>query len=379
MSPEGADGPAARGVGEATGAPAGEVPPAAPPDRRPARHRRRRRVRRRRIVVTTLGVLLLALVGFLAWYELQANPLGGRGAPVAVEVSRGEPAGSVVEELAQKGVISSTFAFRLSDLVHGTPSVLPGGYLLHQNSSFSTVRAVLAGGPNIEVVTVRPGLTLREVAEEVGQLPGYDGAQFLAVARSGAVRSPWEPAGTENLEGLLGADTYQVVPGESDTRLLSAMVADFNRQALAAGLTPAAAASLGVTPYQVITAASVVEKEGYILKNMPQVARVIYNRLARGTPLQMNSTVLYSLGQDGGSVTPADLALNTPYNTYLHVGLPPTPICIPSQSALEAAVHPPPGAWLFFVVVDKDGTEAFSDTYAGQLANEKLAASRGVG
>jgi UPF0755 protein len=128
-----------------------------------------------------------------------------------------------------------------------------------------------------------------------------------------------------------------------------------------------------------ITAASIVEKEGYIPKNMPDVARVIYNRLARGTPLQMNATVLYPLGQDGGPVTAKDLKLHTPYNTYLNVGLTPTPICSPSMDALAAAAHPPAGEWLYFVLVNKDGTEAFADTYAEQLANEKLAQQRGVG
>ena len=90
-------------------------------------------------------------------------------------------------------------------------------------------------------------------------------------------------------------------------------------------MTHGSASALGLTPYQVITAASIVEKEGYIPVNMPDVARVIYNRLAAGMPLQMDSTVLYSLGQDGGPVTRKDLQLQTPYNTYLNTGLTPTP------------------------------------------------------
>ena len=156
------------------------------------------------------------------------------------------------------------------------------------------------------------------------------------------------------------------------------MVQRFDRDAQATGLSTASAAALGLTPYQVITAASVVEKEGYYPVNMPKVARVIYNRLAQGQPLQMDSTVLYALGQDGGPVTSTDLKIQSPYNTYLNKGLPPTPICMPSTAALDAALHPPPGAWLYFVLVQKDGTMAFSDTYAEQLANEKLAQSRGL-
>ena len=106
---------------------------------------------------------------------------------------------------------------------------------------------------------------------------------------------------------------------------------------------------------------------------------MVYNRLARRMALQMDSTVLYSEHRDGGPVTPADLALDTPYNTYLHTGLTPTPICFPSQASLEAALHPDAGSWLYFVVVQRDGTEAFADTFAGQLANEQLAKSRGLG
>ena len=122
-----------------------------------------------------------------------------------------------------------------------------------------------------------------------------------------------------------------------------------------------------------------MEKEGVLTANMGPVARVISNRLARGMPLQMDSTVLYALGRDGGTVTTADLKTVSPYNTYLNKGLPPTPTCFPSEEALQASLHPPAGTWLYFVVVQRDGTEAFSNTYAEQLANEAIAAKRGLG
>ncbi len=189
----------------------------------------------------------------------------------------------------------------------------------------------------------------------------------------------FSPPGSDNLEGLLGTGVYQIVPNESSTELLTAMVQRFEAQATTAGVNSASAAALGLSEYEVIIAASVVQKEGYYDKNMPDVARVIYNRLAVGTPLQMDSTVLYALGQDGGPVTSADLKVQSPYNTYLNHGLPPTPICMPSPAALAAAAHPPPGDWLYFVVVDKNGTEAFADTFSQQLANERLAQARGVG
>jgi UPF0755 protein len=250
---------------------------------------------------------------------------------------------------------------------------------MDENLTYGQVRAVFAAAPNIYPITVEPGYSLSEVAARVNGLPGHGGDSFAKLAASGEVRSTFSPTGSDNLEGLLGTGNYLVVPGESDVQVLSAMVTRFEQQAAASGLTPAAASALGLTPYQVITAASVVEKEGYIKANMPDVARVIYNRLAHSMPLQMDATVLYALGQDGGPVTPADEQIPSPYNTYLNKGLPPTPICSPSPTALAAATHPPSGAWLYFVVVKKDGTEAFVDTYAEQLANEQQAQANGVG
>jgi len=177
---------------------------------------------------------------------------------------------------------------------------------------------------------------------------------------------------------MRGTGAYLTPPGESDVTRGRDMVQRFDHDSESAGLSTASAAALGLTPYQLITAASVVEKEGYIPVNMPDVARVIYNRLAQDMLLQMDSTVLYALGHDGGPVTSQDLKVESPYNTYLNKGLPPTPICMPSADAMDAALHPPPGAWLYFVLVNKNGTMAFSDTYAEQQANEQLAKSRGL-
>jgi UPF0755 protein len=368
----------------------GEAPEEGKASRRPVRQGegsstagrrelRQQRIRRRRILALIGGVVLLIVLAFAFWYELESHALGPAGQREVVQVTSGESMSSIASQLSAHHVIGSTLAFRLFNLVHGSPTVLPGDYALHGNETFAQVRAALAAGPNIYAVTITRGLTLGEVATQVDGLPGHASGGFARVAASGAVHSEFSPAGSNDLEGMLGTGTYLVLPGESDTTLLTDMVHRFDGQAEAAGLSTTSAAALGMSPYQVITAASIVEKEGYYFKNMPDVARVIYNRLATGTPLQMNSTVLYSLGQDGGPVTAKDLALQTPYNTYLNTGLTPTPICIPSPQALRAAVHPPAGAWLYFVLVSKDGTEAFSVTYAGQLANEKLAKERGVG
>jgi len=347
----------------------------APPPRGGDRRNRRRRRRRITLVVAAVGVVVLG--GLFAWYEFEANPLGGPGAKVVVTIRTNESAGAAIDTLAHDGVIASAFAFRLSDIIEGAPTVSPGSYLFHRNQSFSTVRSILAGGPDVFTVDVLAGLSLAEVADRVDGLPMPPKGSFVHALKDGSVTSAFSPAGSGSLEGVIGTGDYQVLPGETSVTLLNQMVDRFNAQAASLRLD-SAAATLGVTPAQLVVIASIVEKEGYVDKNMGKVSRVVYNRLAKGTPLQMDSTILYSLGQDGGTVTAADLALNTPYNTYLHTGLPPTAICVPSATALRSAANPTPGAWLYFQVVAKDGTEQFSDTFAGQLAAEALAQARGL-
>ena len=348
----------------------------------PPRLRRHKRVRpevyrHRRVRVAVVAFVVLALlISAVAWYQSES---GGSGGPTTVvTVKAGSSMGTITDTLVRRHVIDSSLAFRVYLTLHGTPSVEPGTYLLHRDESFADVRATLATGPNVSSVTVLPGYTINEVATQVGQIAGHDPAHFLSLANSGTLRSPFEPAGSTNLDGLVGTGTYLVLPGESDQTLLQAMIDRFTALANSVGVTSGASA-LGVTPYQVIIVASIVQKEGVYQENLGKVSRVIYNRLAHGTPLQMDSTVLYSEHRDGGQVTSADLALNTPYNSYLHTGLTPTPICFPAKPSLQAALAPTPGNWLYFVVVAKDGTEAFSDTFAGQQANERLAQSRGLG
>ena len=324
-----------------------------------------------------LGVAALVVLVALGWFALQVDPVfAGKGREVIVTVHPGDSIATIAGELHAKGVIASPFAFRLDSLFFGAPLVRDGSYELRQGSSFSAVRSILGAGPNVVVLDALPGLTLHEMAVNLAAAKGNTYAEaFLRDATALAVKSPF--ARGSSLEGLVGAGSYVVGPSESASRLAQSMADAFVREAASVGLTPSTTIQ-GLNAYQLVTAASIVEKEGYYPKNMPQVARVIFNRLARGGALQMDATVLYALGQDGGTVTPSMLQTPSPYNTYLNSGLTPTPICTVSTVALKAVLHAPPGPWLYFVVIDKSGTEAFATTFAEQLKNERLAASRGL-
>ena len=250
---------------------------------------------------------------------------------------------------------------------------------------FLAAAAVLGAPPNVIPLVVQPGITMSELAAKAATIPGHSRGSFLQAAAAVAPNSPFAPAGETSLEGLLGLGRYLVRPGETDRQVLTAMERRFTAEAQNLDLTGAAAA-LGITPYQAIIVASIVQKEAFTsgassavgMANAPKVARVIYNRLAAGMALQMDSTVLYAENRDGGPVSRQDLSLASPYNTYRTPGLTPTPICFPSTQALQAALHPAAGPWLYFVLTSADGAETFSSTLAQQLQAEAVARRRGL-
>ena len=199
----------------------------------------------------------------------------------------------------------------------------PGDYEFRQNSTFGAVRQVLAPGPDVFTLGDAGAHPVRGGSGGSRSCRSRTAGSFADALKGGTVTSAFSVPGTTNLEGTIGAGEYTILPGRDRARPAppdGGPVQPSGRR----GPLVAAAGQLGYTPAQLVIVASIVEKEGVYDKNMGKVSRVIYNRLAKGSPLQMDSTVLYSLGQDGGTVTPADLQLPTPYNTYLHTGLPPT-------------------------------------------------------
>jgi UPF0755 protein len=323
--------------------------------------------------------LTVVIVIMVAWFVLQVDPIfHGKGKNVIVTVNAGESLSSLTNALHASGVIASTLAFRIDTTIFGSFQLTHGSYEIAQGSSFSHVRSIFGARPNVISVDVSAGQTLHEVAVNVVADGGSNSFadNFVSVATASHTPSPFLSSGS--LEGLIGTGQYIIKPGESAAQLAQTMERRFVKQAASVGLTPTTTMQ-GLSAYQLVIAASIVEKEGYYPVNMPKVARVIYNRLARGGPLQMDATVLYYLGMDGGTVTPAMLQTQEPYNTYLNTGLTPTPICAISTIAMRATLHPPIGTWLYFTLINENGQMAFSTTFAQQLKEERLAESRGIG
>jgi UPF0755 protein len=338
------------------------------------------RVFRVLIALVVLGLATAGVGGFLFLREV--NPPGSPGAEVAVKVPHGSSVTRIAAILDEHGVIGSATAFRLYVRVRGNGSFQAGEYTFRRRQGYDAVMARLREGPEIayERLTVREGLTLKQIAAAVGELSGRSEDRFLELAQSGQVRSKYQPAEVQSLEGLLFPETYLVDEREDEEAILRRLVREFDKVADAAGIADAETTA-GLPPYQAIIAASLIERETRFDDERAKVSRVIHNRLERGQLLQVDATVIYALGKSADRnvrVLLSDLEVDSPYNTYTHPGLPPGPIAAPSRPSLEAALQPADGDWLFYVVTETSGRHSFATTNAEHEANIATAKRNGV-
>jgi UPF0755 protein len=340
----------------------------------------RRRRRRRRVLVPLVFVfpLLVLAAGVYVWWRIQLDPPGAPGAAVTVTVKKGWGVRDIADELAHRKVIGSSFAFNAYVKIGHHGPFDAGDYKLRRQLGIKAAVRALEHGPVITYVTLRvpPGLWIAEVAKRVQkQMPGLSAAKFLAIARSDTVRSKYEPARVHSLEGLLFPDTYRFTKHDREIDVLRTLVSRFDEIGDAIGLDHIRVP--GLTPYQVVVVASMVQEEARLDVDRPLIASVIDNRLRIDMPLQIDATVLYALQVRKPSNTSADRAIDSPYNTYRYKGLPPTPIGSVAKVSLSAALHPAETDYRYFVVGGRDGHHVFATTYAEHLNN--VAAARKAG
>lgn len=331
------------------------------------------------ILVVAVAVLLAGLAGGAWWVQRQIDPPGAPGDEVAITVADGMSISDIGELLGDEGVVASSRVFRLYTRFKGIGPVQAGDYTLRRNESMRTVIDVLEAGPATAEpmrLTVPEGFTIAQVAGRVDELGDLSGARFLELAESGTIRSRYQAPGV-GLEGFLLPETYFFEPDEDEEAVLRRMVELFDERASAAGIE-AGAARLGLTPFEVVVVASLVEREARVASERPTVAEVIYNRLDADMLLQVDATIQYALGEQRESLRLSDLEIDSPYNTYKHAGLPPGPIASPGLATLEAALDPAEHDFLYYVLAEADGRHAFATTLEEHNRNVAAAREKGL-
>ena len=316
---------------------------------------------RRFTLLLALVLLALFLVGGFALERRFLAPVAPEK-PVTIEVESGDSLAAVAQRLAAEGVVRSPWSLRLLARLRGEGGRMQTGrYAFVERAGPAEILERLISGDVIQVrVTIPEGWTLREIAARLAEEDLAPEAKILALARDPDFA---RQLGIEadSLEGYLFPDTYLVPAGMPAGGILAVMVRELRRH-----LTPelvAAARRQGLDDHQLLTLASIVQKEAGNQEEMPLIAAVFHNRLHRRMPLQADPTVIYGIPDFDGNLTREDLARKTPYNTYRIRGLPPGPIASPGDAALQAAAHPAPVDYLYFVARG-DGTHRFSSTLA---------------
>lgn len=343
------------------------------------------------VVIAT--VLLLGVSGW--WVVRQLNPAGTPGVAVNFTVNEGDTVAMVAKKLRDAGIIKNTTLFQWYVSTKGGLDLIPGYYSLRPNDNAGDVIAALSVAPSntFQSVTFPEGMTINQMAERLAsKMTFMSAADFITAATDGSVVSELSPKDGKNLEGLLFPDTYQVAGDDSEKRVIGRMANMMQRVATQVDLV-AGAKARGYSPYEILIIASMIEREAKVAEDRPKIAQVIYNRLAAKMALEIDAAVKY--GQDPAMTWTEMKATDTPYNTYINKGLPPTPIANPGRASIQAALAPagapskddeacvdlPAGTkcqYLYYVLSDSQGGHAFATTYEQHLANVEKAKTAGL-
>ncbi|MBI3998303.1 MAG: endolytic transglycosylase MltG [Armatimonadetes bacterium] len=320
----------------------------------------------RRIAVA--GVVFLAAAAGAVWWEVR--PVGGSGDQRIVLIPHGASTRQIGDRLVEARVVRSRAAFMLAlALRQANGRLRHGEYALRPTQSALEIVDVLVRGETvIHRVTIPEGYTARQIADALAREGLVDPDRFLLTALTQArrfARPALPDLPIDSLEGYLFPDTYHLTRGLDEADVIAVLVDRFER-AVGADLQ-AAAQARGLTFHQLLTVASMIEREARVPAERPVVASVIYNRLSRDMRLEIDATVLYALGRHKEVITADDLAVDSPYNTYRYTGLPPGPIANPGLAAIAAAAHPAQTPYLYYVL-KPDGSHHFSRTLEEHLA-----------
>ncbi|HEY7762606.1 MAG TPA: endolytic transglycosylase MltG [Actinomycetota bacterium] len=342
--------------------------------RRADRHVRHERPRRLSLLILflVLGGIVGALVLASRHYEGCKGAAEGPVRDVSFTVAEGATAEQVVGDLAAERVIPCG-GFVGNLLMRGTGrsgDIRAGTYSLTTGMTLDEAVEVLTTPPKkipTADVLIPPGYRMTQIADAVEETLGIPAEDFLARADDGEFDRPEGLPADASLEGFLWPETYRIPKRDDADAVIQRLLTQFDEETT--GLPWQNAEDLGVSPYELVVIASMIEKEAAVQRDRPVIAGVIYNRLREGMPLGIDATLLYDDPTPDGELSTADIETDGPYNTRMRTGLPPTPIASPYLWSLRAALNPADTPYYYYVLCDDDGGHRFAVTYDEHLAN----------
>ena len=358
-----------------------------------------REFRQLRGVTRTVAIVVVASVlflGSLGWWTVGVlNPSGEPGVAVNFTVNEGDTISSVASRLHSAGIISNATIFRWYVSTKGTIALTPGYYALKPKDNAGSIVEALSTPPaqTFISVTFPEGMTVAQMAQRLSEKMTFMKPEdFMAAANSPDTASELRPTSQTSLEGLLFPDTYQISGDDTESRVVARLVSMMERVSRQVELT-AGAKARGFSPYEILIIASLIEREAKVATDRSKIAQVIYNRLAKKMKLEIDASVKY--GQDPAMSWTDMKATDTPYNTYINKGLPPTPIANPGKASIQAALAPfgspsasdqactglPAGVkceYLYYVLADEAGGHVFATTYEQHLLNVEKSKTAGL-
>lgn len=347
-------------------------------------------------VLVGLAVAIAVIAGMIGFGRVAADRISGIriGEPDAVatdvepgiertiNVPPGSSARDIASLLVDARVVGSAGDFETAVRSRGVSNLLQAGdYVFETGMTVDAAIDVLLEGPVFDTyrLIVREGLRVSEVLEAVAEQSEFDVPALQTALESGQVTSEYLPAEVEGLvawEGLLFPDTYEFFADATAVEILQRLSDEFTRNMAALDFT--IPEERGLSKYEVVVMASMIESEAQLNSERPTVSSVLYNRLEQGIALQIDATVLYALGERRTGLTLADLEVDSPYNTYLVAGLPPTPIAVPGLASLVAATRPEQTDYLYYVLTSTDGSHSFTSDYNEFLRLKDQAKADGI-
>ena len=316
------------------------------------------------VIAVLVSAIAVAIPHVLKRFQGPADFTGTGTTAVVFEITEGQTLAQIGNELKSKGIVASVDAFtRAANANPDSASIQPGFYNLKTEMKASQAITALLdpATKNVHRFVIPEGKRVKWIVNNLVKETGIQKSDFIdALKDSAALGLPEYAQG--NPEGFLFPATYDIAPNATAASIVKDMVDKYNEVATSVDLVNKAA-ERKMTPQQIITIASLLQVEGHP-RDFSKVSRVVYNRLAEPMRLQFDSTVNYGLGKTDVILTTDQLAKDTPYNTYLHDGLPPGPVGNPGEEAIKAALNPAGGDWLYFTTVNLDTQETkFTGSY----------------